>query len=50
MNAAAAKANLTHNMATDMMSGNLNGCTTIGRPEISNVGQVYYATQAWCCS
>lgn len=49
MNSAAAQANLMHNVATDIISGELGGCTSIGHSESSSISGVHYATQAWCC-
>jgi hypothetical protein len=49
LNSAAAHANLMHNIASDIIGGDLGGCTSIGQSETSSIGGVYYSTQAWCC-
>ncbi|KAA2217666.1 hypothetical protein [Chryseobacterium sediminis] len=49
MNAAAAQANLLHNIIADVNDGDLKGCRSLGLSESTSLGVVHYATQAWCC-
>ena len=49
LNASAAWSNYHFHESNDISSGQLDGCSPIGNPELSNIGVAYYVTRAYCC-